>query len=168
MKRALFIGRFQPFHMGHLSVVEEALKKTDRLIIGIGSAENGFEKENPFTAGERFEMIEAALLDASIPASKFCIIPVRNINNYDEWPDHVDSLVPHYEAVYTGSPIVKKLFGKQGKHKIIDVEKKFDICSTKIREKMLRGEEFSSFVPKKVAELLKKWDAPKRLKEICN
>lgn len=163
MKKALFIGRFQPFHLGHLSVIEKALKETDHLIIGIGSAENSFEKENPFTAGERFEMIEAALLDHGIPASKFCIIPVRNINDYDAWPNHVDSLVPHYEAVYTGSPIVKELFEKQGKHKIIDVEKKFDICSTKIREKIFRGEDFSDIVPEKVAELLKKWDARKRM-----
>ena len=34
----LYIGRFQPFHNGHLSVVREALKHCNNLIIVVGSA----------------------------------------------------------------------------------------------------------------------------------
>ena len=61
---ALFIGRFQPFHEGHLSVVKRALRDNDFLLIGIGSAEEDYLPDNPFTAGERWEMIRAALDEA--------------------------------------------------------------------------------------------------------
>jgi bifunctional NMN adenylyltransferase/nudix hydrolase len=56
----VFIGRFQPFHNGHLQVVEEALKQCQRLIIIIGSARNTRSTHNPFNEVERMEMIEAA------------------------------------------------------------------------------------------------------------
>ena len=34
----VFIGRFQPFHLGHKSVVDEALKLAENVIMLIGSA----------------------------------------------------------------------------------------------------------------------------------
>lgn len=36
MTRGLFVGRFQPFHLGHLHVIKELLEKVDELIIAIG------------------------------------------------------------------------------------------------------------------------------------
>ncbi|MEM2947357.1 MAG: adenylyltransferase/cytidyltransferase family protein, partial [Candidatus Bathyarchaeia archaeon] len=38
VKRGLFVGRFQPFHKGHLSVIEDILKEVDELVIVVGSA----------------------------------------------------------------------------------------------------------------------------------
>ncbi|MBU1992771.1 MAG: nicotinamide-nucleotide adenylyltransferase [Patescibacteria group bacterium] len=166
MKQALFIGRFQPFHLGHLSVVKKAIKEFDRVIIGIGSAEDSFLPDNPFTASERFQMIEAALGEAGIPAEKHCIAPVRNILNYELWPDHVDQIVPPYEAVLTGSKLVKTLFQNQGKHKIIDVKFEHDICSTDVREKMLQDKGWQSMVPSAVAKLIEKFDGITRIKNI--
>ena len=37
--RGLLIGRMQPVHKGHISVILDTLKEVDELIIGIGSAE---------------------------------------------------------------------------------------------------------------------------------
>ena len=39
MKRAFYIGRFQPFHLGHYSVITSIAEEVDELIIGIGSAQ---------------------------------------------------------------------------------------------------------------------------------
>ena len=57
-KRGLFLGRFQPFHLGHLDVIKQALKMVDELVIVIGSAQYSHTFENPFTDSEREEMIE--------------------------------------------------------------------------------------------------------------
>lgn len=59
---AVFIGRFQPFHDGHLRVVREALLRADRLLVVIGS-EGAARRPDliPFTADERREMILASL-----------------------------------------------------------------------------------------------------------
>lgn len=55
--RALFVGRFQPFHNGHLAVINQLLERHNEVIIAIGSAEESISSDNPMTAGERVEMI---------------------------------------------------------------------------------------------------------------
>lgn len=62
-KYLVFIGRFQPFHMGHKAVVDEALKRADNVIMLIGSANLPRSLRNPFSVEERAEMIEGAYSD---------------------------------------------------------------------------------------------------------
>ncbi|MEM2975778.1 MAG: adenylyltransferase/cytidyltransferase family protein, partial [Candidatus Bathyarchaeia archaeon] len=49
MKRGLFVGRFQPFHLGHLTAVKNILKSVDELVIIVGSAQYSHRLDNPFT-----------------------------------------------------------------------------------------------------------------------
>lgn len=60
-KIGLYIGRFQPFHKGHLNVVEEALNHCDKLIIAIGSAQEFGTEKNPFSFELRKELISRSL-----------------------------------------------------------------------------------------------------------
>jgi bifunctional NMN adenylyltransferase/nudix hydrolase len=55
------IGRFEPFHNGHLSIVRRALKSCDRLIVLIGSAQSARSIRNPFSSTEREVMLRAAI-----------------------------------------------------------------------------------------------------------
>ena len=50
---ALFIGRFQPFHKGHLSAVKWIAARSSKVIIAIGSAEKENEPKNTFSEKER-------------------------------------------------------------------------------------------------------------------
>ena len=54
MKRAIFPGTFDPFTIGHYSVVKRALTFMDEIIIGIGINEN---KKTWFPTEKRVEMI---------------------------------------------------------------------------------------------------------------
>lgn len=56
----VFIGRFQPFHLGHKAVIDAALEKTDEVIVLIGSANEPRSLRNPFTTCEREQMILGA------------------------------------------------------------------------------------------------------------
>lgn len=60
----VFIGRFQPFHIGHKAVIDEALKQAKQVIILIGSANLARSTRNSFTAQERETMILGAFTDA--------------------------------------------------------------------------------------------------------
>ena len=66
LKRGLMVGRFQPFHKGHLFLVRQILQDCDELIIAIGSAQFNYSYTDPFTAGERIMMIHAALVESKI------------------------------------------------------------------------------------------------------
>ena len=57
----LYIGRFQPFHIGHWYVVQEALKECEKLVVAIGSAQEARTEKNPFNFYERMSFIAASL-----------------------------------------------------------------------------------------------------------
>jgi adenylylsulfate kinase len=54
-KYALFIGRWQPFHVGHKYLVDQALQKGKNVAIAIRDTE--LSEKNPFTIEQRKEMI---------------------------------------------------------------------------------------------------------------
>jgi nicotinamide-nucleotide adenylyltransferase len=112
--RALLIGRFQPFHRGHLAVVEEVRRKRpeESLLLGVGSAQASYTFDNPFTAGERLEMIERALTEAKILG--WSSSPIPDIHRHDLWVAHVTSLVPKFERIYTNNPLTRLLFERSG------------------------------------------------------
>lgn len=167
-KTGLFIGRFQPFHLGHLDIIKRILKENDRVIIAIGSAEKNYVPENPLTAGERVLVIDETLKAEKINPAKYTIIPVRNIDNYALWVDHMNLYVPPYNTIYTGSNIVKACYeGTQSKHKLIQVKRIRPISATALRNSMIANtKEWESLIPQRTAELLKAMKIPLRLRQI--
>ena len=53
----LYIGRFQPFHIGHFAVGELGLKLARHIIFGVGSRNQPLSLKNPFTYEQRREVI---------------------------------------------------------------------------------------------------------------
>ena len=60
-KGSVYIGRFQPFHLGHLEVLEHALSCSEKVLIIIGSSKSARSIKNPFTFEERKELIKLSL-----------------------------------------------------------------------------------------------------------
>ena len=167
-KTGLFIGRFQPFHLGHLDIVKKILRQNKHLILAIGSAEKNYVPENPLTAGERVLVIDETLKAEGIDPGKYTLIPVRNINNYALWVDHMNLYVPPYDKIYTGSTIVKACYeGAQSKHKLVKIKRRRPISATEIRTSMLEStDKWKSLVPPRTAEILTKMKLPRRLRHI--
>ena len=82
INRGLYVGRFQPFHLGHLCAIKATLKEVDEIVIVIGSAQYSHKPNNPFTAGERLVMIRQALQEAKVDYSKLWIVPVPDVHFY--------------------------------------------------------------------------------------
>lgn len=166
IKTALYIGRFQPFHNGHADALAQIFADgVERVIIGIGSAEDNFLPENPYTAGERFEMIEEALTELNIPREKYIIIPIRNINHYALWPHHVRQLCPPFQRVYSGSLLVEEIW-KNADIQDVSFGKlalRLEVSATRVREKLKKGEDISSLVPKSVANWCSSHNISERL-----
>jgi nicotinamide-nucleotide adenylyltransferase len=160
----LFIGRFQPFHNGHLHDIKNALKFSDKIIIAIGSSQEKETKENPFSYEERKEMIEKVSRKENLKGD-ISIIAVPDINDDDKWVEHVVSIVGKIDIVYTGNGWVKRLFSEEG-FKVEDVHMFEDINATEIRKRIDRNENWQDLVPHEVVEYLRKVDGVNRIKEI--
>lgn len=81
---SVFIGRFQPFHLGHLSVVERALGCSDTVLICVGSSGQPRDTFNPFSFEERAAMIRASLSDAD--RGRVLILPIYDYTYNDaQW-----------------------------------------------------------------------------------
>lgn len=88
----VFIGRFQPFHNGHLSVIRAGLKQADQLIVLCGSAYQARSARNPWSETEREAMIRSALTDAQ--SKRVRIAPLVDIPDDDAaWVREVQAVV---------------------------------------------------------------------------
>lgn len=154
MKKGLFIGRFQPFHRGHLNAVKQALRQVDFLIIGIGSSQEKRTPENPWSALERKKMIAAALQENSIAHRRFRIIRIPDIHDDAKWPAHARDVAGPFDVLFTRSPIVKALFKKYSGIPVIWLKKEIDVSATTVRRKMKKGGNWKDDLPLPVVRQL--------------
>jgi len=166
-KLGLVIGRYQPFHFGHLQVIQEILTDPEcsELVIAIGSAQESHTLENPFTAGERILLIDRVLKNLGI--NNYFLIPIPDLNRYAVWVAHVESLVPAIDVVYTNNSLTKRLFSERGykvkSPKLYDRKK---YSGTKIRQMIINNEPWQELVPAEVGEIISKINGIERLKEL--
>ncbi|MFM8658371.1 MAG: nicotinamide-nucleotide adenylyltransferase [Candidatus Nitrosotenuis sp.] len=161
----LLIGRFQPFHLGHLAAVKFALTQVEKLYIGIGSSNRFNEKRNPFTPEERREMIELSVEKSELQRCKIYFVP--DVNDHAKWTYHVDSIIPKYDVVFSNDDFTHDLYNKRG-IKVISVPlKQREILSgTDIRQKIATNQSWSVLVPEGTAKVLAKINAQDRLSKL--
>ncbi len=157
MEIALYIGRFQPLHKGHISVMEQIKKDKYNVLVGIGSSEKSHTPENPFTAKEREQMILS-----SIKGVKVFDIP--DINDYPKWVEHVEKCAPlNFDVVYTGNKIVCDLFKEKG-YTVCDINIKKYISSSEIRNMVCNGDDkWKQYVSEGTLKTIFKVEGVKRI-----
>ncbi|MGA7861065.1 MAG: nicotinamide-nucleotide adenylyltransferase [Thermoplasmata archaeon] len=164
----LIVGRFQPFHRGHLATVS-ALRRSHPeapLLLAIGSAQESFTAENPFTAGERVEMIQRALSEARIDG---CLpIPVPDIHQHAQWVAYLQGLLPAFDVIYTNNPLTRLLFERARVRvelpPLIEREKFQGVV---VRRRLAHGENWQELVPPAVAGYIEEIGGPERLRCIA-
>ena len=163
--KVLFIGRFQPFHKGHLKIIKEVSKNYDKIIIAIGSSQYSNTFENPFTDEERKEMICKTLKKEGI--ENYNIVNIPDIHNPPKWVDHVVSIVSDFDVVLSNNDFTKKLFSEKGfKVKKTKMFEKERYSGKVIRDKIRKDEKWEDLVPQKVLEIIKNNDGIKRIKNL--
>ncbi len=163
MLRGLFIGRFQPFHLGHLKDIKDALKEVDELIIGIGSSQEKNTKDNPFSVEERLKMIEFVLNSENI--FKRTIFPIPDFNDDEKWSAHIIKNIPKFDIIYTGNDWTERCFKNKG-YKIKKIKLIPGINSTIIRNRILKGEDWHNLVPLSTALFLEKIKGVEKIKNV--
>lgn len=164
-KDALIVGRFQPFHNGHLEVIRKIASENEHIVIVVGSAQCSHTDDNPFTAGERYYMIAETLKDEGI--DNFSIVPVEDINRYSVWVSHVETMCPPFTSVYSNNKTTRRLFYEAGYYVYESpIFNRKEYSGTEVRDRICRDGDWKSLVPKKTAEIIEQIDGVSRIKEI--
>jgi len=164
MVRAFYIGRFQPYHLGHQAVITRISEEVDELVVGIGSAQRSHEANDPFTAGERVLMLYNVLEDLPI---RHYVVPIEDVRYNSIWVHHVVSRTPNFEVVYSNNPLVIQLFREASFCvKVSPLYIRESYAGTEIRRRMIAGEKWEHLVPRSIVEAINKIDGVSRLKNV--
>lgn len=155
MRTSLFIGRFQPFHNGHLRVLETMCKTFDKVIIGIGSSNVDKTEKNPYDLKTRKKMINKSLKPFHF--TNYEIIEIPDINDPPNWVNHVLSIISEFSVVITNNNFTRKLFEEKGYFVMgtIGYDEETRLSASQIRKKMKENDEsWKELVPKQVVDII--------------
>ena len=161
----LLIGRFQPFHLGHLDAVLFGLSRAENLFICIGSSNKSNERKNPFSAEERREMITLSI-EPSI-TDRIKIFDIPDVGDHEKWTFEIDKIVPKYDVIFTNDEFTKTLFGKR-KISVISVvlKDREKFSGTNIRNLITYDRNWRDLVPQGTRNVLDNINAKERLKNL--
>jgi len=160
-----YIGRFQPFHIGHAHVIKELHDEGYELIrVIIGSAQETYTPNNPFTIDERKQMIKIFLSEHPE------IQKITRIEEQDDDPDDsewVNSIVEKvgFSDIASNNPDTIKLFEDNG-FKVYRPFYRLQYNGKNIRRIMCEGGKYDDLVSVSTLKFLNTINANERLQKI--
>lgn len=146
MTRAVFLGRFQPLHLGHKKVIEKYREEFEDLILGVGSSSKQRDEENPLSFEEREEMIKDCFPDLEV-------IGLEDEERTEEgnriWSEKIAEKTDA-DVLISGNELVQHLVEEHTSMEVVEPEMHDpDIYSgTEVRRRIRAGEEWRYLVPK--------------------
>lgn len=143
------------------------MKQVDFLYVVVGTAQRSHERDNPFTAGERIEMIKSALDAAGIDPSEWMAIPIPDADSHSVWVSTVKSMVPKFDMVFTNDSLTYLLFKEEGlKVKAVPYVNRGEYSATNVRTRILERKDWEKLVPGPVAKLVREFGGVERVRSL--
>lgn len=162
--KVLLIGRFQPFHKGHLNSILRLYKDGDLLKIAIGSKQLSFENKNPFTFDERREMIENSLKASNV--KNFAVYGIEDVNSDKDWLKLLEKTVGKFDVCYTNN---KKVFSivSDGKKPVKRIKRfgREKFSGTRVRMLIRMRKNVESLLPQGTLKVIRKTDGFSRIRD---
>jgi nicotinamide mononucleotide adenylyltransferase len=173
-------GRFQVLHYDHRVYLLAGMELCRHLVVGITNPDPLLTRDehadpkrsdpvaNPLTYYERYRMVRAVLEEAGIGSARFSIVP---------FPISMPELYRYY--VPLDALFFLSIYDDWGKQKLeyfrslglrthllreVSAEQK-GLSATDIRRRMASDEPWEELVPPSVAQLMKEWDIPDRIRK---
>jgi len=144
---ALLVGRFQPFHNGHLYLIKKALLSADKIIIGIGSA-NVIDENNPYSITARQQIIERVIRQEKLKDKVEQIIWLDDFHNDEKWTKQIKEKANKFDLVVGNNEWTNRILEKAG-YPILRVKyyQRYRYEGEKIRQLMREGKKWQNRVP---------------------
>jgi len=186
MKTGLFFGSFNPIHNGHLAIANYIVDFTEiEELWFVVSPQNPLkEKDILAPDNHRLEMVKRAIpfnedrfmvcdIEISMPKPSYTIDTLRalkkkypekefivilgsdSLESITKWKDYKSLLNDYTIFIYPRKGSDIEMLSKSYSIKIINAPL-VDYSSTSIREKLMKGEDISSYIPDGVNDYIKK------------
>lgn len=159
MSKALVIGRFQPFHIGHITLIEYCKQNYDSVVVGIGKDKSGRTERNPLTVKERKRIINTMYSNL-----KFISIEEDFEGGF---VDNVKSRLPEntnptdYILVTKNQTTIESL-KSDFIYDIPDIP--ISVRATQIRKNILKEEKWTKYITKAIYDELKSLNFEEKVK----
>lgn len=112
-KTALIIGRFQPFHLGHLYLLKKTLKISDKVKIAVGSA-TIYDENNPLDYKTREQIIKAVFYKEKLEDRLLNVVPLDDFPDDKEWLSEIIRLAGDFDVVVSNNEWTVEIMKKAG------------------------------------------------------
>jgi len=158
---AVYWGRFNPPHEGHLRVIRR-FRERYRLVVVIGSSERSNERTNPFSGRERRAMLEAYLKERGVRG-----VHVVTQNDGPSVPWALDTLIRrcHPDALLLSRE--KSALARRAERRVPVVwfARRGTVSSTRIRWAIARGDpSWKRLTGRSVVRLIERYDGVRRIR----
>lgn len=153
-RTALIVGRFQPFHKGHLFLIKKALEKADKIIIGIGSS-NILDINNPIDFETRKKVIKAVFYKEKIEDKLLKIVPLDDFFDDKKWLANLKKQVGKFDLALGHNEWTNIILKKAG-YRVLEVDylKRGLYEGWRIRKLIKEGKRWQNRVPKYIVSWL--------------
>lgn len=160
-------GRFQPFHNGHAAALAHAVSIFDRVIVAISNAHISHTDGDPFTGGERYEMIDEHLRAAGASGAAL-VVPIPVDDAPTAWVATIRAVCPAFGHVYTRSAWTESLFRYWGVPNSPVLLEGHYVSAGEVRARMAAGGDWSELVPPAVAGVIERHDGVRRVRALLD
>lgn len=155
-KIALFIGRFQPFHNGHLYSLKKCLEIADKVTIGVGSSQESGTEDNPWNYMVRKQMVCEVIREQGIEANIERIFSCPDYPSDAKWVGEVKRRAGEFDVVVSNNPWTINVMRAAG-YEVLEqgLYQRDELEGVKIREMMRNGDQgWKVRVPKEIVGLV--------------
>ena len=173
--RALYLGRFQIFHLGHWDVLQHIAAQPDigEIVIAIGSTQYDWERKspewpwanNPFTFAERREMIERSIEQGGNLPKPWSLCGVPDTHEHESWFAGLVATVGEFGCLYSSDARERSFFGAHARE-ARDFPRRYSYHAGSIRKRIAEGIDHLPFVPEGTAAVLARIGARQRLRAL--
>ena len=155
-KIGLVVGRFQPFHKGHLYLLEKSLKATDKIIFAIGSS-NVKNEDNPLSYRTRVKMLKKVIEEEKIADKVIKIVPSPDHPSDDVWLQKLLKNAGKFDIAFGNNDWTNDILENAG-HKVVKVPyiRRGEYQGVVIRDLFKNEKNWQKNVPPYLIDFIKK------------
>lgn len=154
-KTALFIGRFQPFHNGHLYSLQKCLEIADKVIVAVGSSQEEGTESNPWGYKVRKQMVCSVVMKLGVQ-DRTKIISCPDNPSDKKWVSEIKRRAGKFDVVVSNNDWTLKVMREAG-YEVMEsgLFNRDELEGVKIRAMMKGGDDgWKKRVPESILDIL--------------